>query len=418
MRADSMAAPRPGPSTRGLALPPELTPAELQALRVGRYRRLQEMLRAEDCAAALLIDPLNIRYATDSRNMAVWTLHNMARYCVVPAHGQAVLFEFARDHCKGMADGLPAIGEVRPARVHSFFDAAEHAWTVACAWAAEIADLVKAAAGGGRLRLAIDRADLLGARALEQAGLELVEGQRILELARAIKSREELQCMRRSIAVCEVGMARMADALQPGISENELWAELHHANIALGGEWVETRLLSSGPRTNPWFQECSDRIIQAGDVVGFDTDLIGPYGYCADISRTFFCGTGRPTAAQRDLYALAREQVQHNCELLRPGLGFREYAQRAWRIPDRFSPLNYGAVAHGVGLADEWPLILIDPRDPLFQDGVMEPGMTLCIESYIGEVGGPFGVKLEQQVLITDTGHEILSRYPLEELRG
>ena len=75
-------------------------------------------------------------------------------------------------------------------------------------------------------------------------------------------------------------------------------------------------------------------------------------------------------------------------------------------------------MAHGVGLADEWPLVLIDPRDPLFQDGVMEPGMTLCIESYIGEGGGPFGVKLEQQVLITDTGHEILSRYPFEDLRG
>jgi Xaa-Pro aminopeptidase len=307
---------------------------------------------------------------------------------------------------------------VRPARVHSFFDAGEHAWTVARAWAAEIADLVKAAAGGGRMRLAIDRADLLGARALEQAGLELVEGQRILELARSIKSREELRCMRRAIAVCEVGMSRMAEALRPGISENELWAELHHANIALGGEWIETRLLSSGPRTNPWFQESSDRIIQAGDVVGFDTDLIGPYGYCADISRTFFCGAGRPTAAQRDLYALAQEQVQHNCDLLRPGLGFREYAERAWRIPERFYALNYGAVAHGVGLADEWPLVLIDPRDPLFLDGIMEPGMTLCIESYIGERGGPFGVKLEQQVLITDDGHEVLSRYPFEDLRG
>ena len=401
---------------RGGGLPPELTPAELESLRIGRYRRLQEVLCAEDCAAVLLIDPLNIRYATDSRNMAVWTLHNMARYCVVPAAGKAVLFEFARDHCKGMADGLPAIGEVRSARVHSFFDAGEHAWRVARGWAAEIADLVKAAAGGGRLRLAIDRADLLGARALEEAGFELVEGQRILELARSIKSREELWCMRRAIAVCEVGMTRMAEALQPGITENELWAELHHANIALGGEWIETRLLSSGPRTNPWFQESSERIIQAGDVVGFDTDLIGPYGYCADISRTFFCGSGRPTTMQRELYALAAEQVHHNCDLLRPGLGFREYAQRAWRIPDRFFRLNYGAVAHGVGLADEWPLILIDPRDPLFQDGVMLPGMTICVESYLGETGGPCGVKLEQQVLITETGYEILSTYPLEAI--
>lgn len=408
----------PGALIRGIDLPPQLTASQLHALRVGRYRRVQEWLRAEDCVAALLIDPLNIRYATDSRNMAVWTLHNMARYCLVPAHGAAVLFEFPGEHCRSMSSDLPAIGEVRSARVHSFFDAGEHAWTVACGWAAEIADLVKSWAGTVRPRLAIDRADLLGARALEKEGVDLVEGQRIMELARSIKSSEELHCMRRAVAVCEVGISRMFEALRPGISENELWAELHYANIALGGEWIETRLLSSGPRTNPWFQEASGRVIQAGDLVGFDTDLIGPYGYCADVSRTFFCGPGRPTAAQRELYALAVDQVCHNCELLRPGLGFREYAERAWRIPARYLPLNYGAIAHGVGLADEWPLILIDPRDPLFQDGVMQPGMTICVESYIGERGGPFGVKLEQQVLITATGCEILSRYPIEDLRG
>lgn len=402
----------------GVELGAELTPPELLQLRLGRYRRVQERLRAEDCAAALLIDPLNIRYATDSRNMAVWTLHNMARYCLVPAQGQAILFEFPGEHCRNMSGGLPAIGEVRAARIHSFFDAGEHAWTVARSWAAEIADLVRKWSGAPNARLAVDRADLLGARALENLGLELVEGQRIMELARSVKSREELKCMRRAIAVCETGIARMSSALRPGISENELWAELHYANISLGGEWIETRLLSSGPRTNPWFQESSDRIIGTGDVVSFDTDLIGPYGYCADVSRTFFCGHGRPSPAQRDLYSLAAEQVQHNCALLRPGIGFREYAQRSWRIPDRFSALNYGAIAHGVGLADEWPLILIDPADPLFQDGVMEPGMTICVESYLGEVGGTFGVKLEQQVLITETGFELLSRYPLEDLRA
>ena len=70
--------------------------------------------------------------------------------------------------------------------------------------------------------------------------------------------------MRRSLEVCDIGMSRMREALHPGITENALWAELHHANIAHGGEWIETRLLSSGPRTNPWLQECSDRRINRG----------------------------------------------------------------------------------------------------------------------------------------------------------
>lgn len=113
------------------------------------------------------------------------------------------------------------------------------------------------------------------------------------------------------------------------MSENELWAELHSANIAHGGEWIETRLLSPGPHTNPWFQEASGRRIEAGGLVSFDTDMIGPYGYCADVSRTSLCGPGAPSAAQRRLYGLAADQVAQNCKLLHPGLRFREFRERA-----------------------------------------------------------------------------------------
>ena len=86
-----------------------------------------------------------------------------------------------------------------------------------------------------------------------------------------------------------------------GITENQLWARLHEANIARGGEWIETRLLASGPRTNPWFHECSDRPIEVGDMVAFDTDLIGPYGYCADISRSWVTPGRAPTAGRGTL---------------------------------------------------------------------------------------------------------------------
>ena len=220
--------------------------------------------------------------------------------------------------------------------------------------------------------------------------------------------------MRASLAVADIGMQRMLDKLAPGISEQALWAELHHANIELGGEWIETRLLSSGPRTNPWFQEASERRIEAGDLVCFDTDMVGPYGYCSDVSRAFLCGDGPASSEQRSLYALAVEQVEHNTALLGPGLEFRDYTTRAWRIPARFHEQNYGCIAHGVGMVDEWPAIYCDLNDPLLQDGVFAPGMTVCVESYIGEVGGRQGVKLEQQVLITATGRETLSRFALE----
>ena len=124
---------------------------------------------------------------------------------------------------------------------------------------------------------------------------------------------------------------------------------------------------------------------------------------------------GRATGQQQSLYALAVEQVQYNCSLLRPGLTFRDYTRAAWPIPARFDTLNYGCVAHGVGMIDEWPGIGLDLSDPFLMDGVFEPGMTICVESYIGEPGGSEGVKFEEQVLITETGYEILSKFPLEQ---
>ncbi|TIV89859.1 MAG: M24 family metallopeptidase, partial [Mesorhizobium sp.] len=83
----------------------------------------------------------------------------------------------------------------------------------------------------------------------------------------------------------------------------ELWSALHAENIARGGEWIETRILTSGPRTNPWMQEAGPRRIVSGDLVAFDTDMVGPYGMCADFSRTWHCGDGRPTDEQRRLHA-------------------------------------------------------------------------------------------------------------------
>ncbi len=387
---------------------------DMPALRAYRMGRVQAELRRRDYGAALLLDPMNIRYATGSRNMSVWTSHTPARYCFLPADGKAILFDF--HNCEHLSAGLETIAEVRPARGFYFFGAGSRVEEKAKAWAEEIAELVTRHCSTNR-RLAVDRLDPPGTAALLARGIRIFDGQEVCELARSIKSEEEIACMVQAIAVCEAGMARMREALKPGLSENELWATLHETNIRLGGEWIETRILSSGERTNPWFQECGDRLIRAGDLVSFDTDLIGPFGYCADISRTYFCGPGKPSEEQRRLYGLALEQIHYNIDkLMRPGLNFREASELAWRIPNAFVKNRYSCVAHGVGLCDEWPKIThIQDREKSAYDGELQPGMTICVESYMGEEGGREGVKLEQQVLITDKGARLLSTFPFEE---
>jgi len=386
---------------------------DMRRLRAYRLGRLREQLKKRDYAGVLLYDPINIRYATGSRNMQVWTTHNPARYCYVPTEGPITLFDF--HNCEHLAHGLETIAEARPATAWYYFAAGSNVEKRAKHWAAELTEAIKASAGGNR-RLAVDKVEPLGAHLLKERGFDLFDGQEPCELARSIKSADEIACMNASISVCEAGMAKMREMLKPGMTENELWSHLHQVNIAKGGEWIETRLLSSGGRTNPWFQESSDRVIRAGELVSFDTDLIGPFGYCADLSRTFYCGHGRPSDEQKRLYGMAIEQIHFNLDLLKPGVGYREFAQKSFKLPPSFAPNRYSVIFHGVGLCDEYPasLYVEEYEAGAGYDGILEPGMTICVESYIGEVGGDEGVKLEQQILITENGYEQLSTFPFE----
>jgi Xaa-Pro dipeptidase len=390
------------------------TEASLDMVRLRGYRlgRVRQQLKARDCAGCLLVDPVNIRYASGSRNYSMFQTHTPGRYLYVAAEGPVVLFD--AEACHHVARGLETITEVRPAVGFSFFFSGPRLSDSIGTWAAEIADLFHRSAGGNK-RLAVDRCDPPCAAALARHGIELFDVQGPIELARSIKSPEEILCMNVSLAVADIAMARMSDALKPGMTENELWSILYQTNIAMGGEWLDARMLSSGDRTNPWYQESSERRIRPGDLVAFDADMVGPFGYCADVSRTFFCGPGTPSRGQRELYRRAHEEIEHNMALVKAGMTFREMAEKAYRQADEYVPNRYMLLAHGIGLCDEYPSIYHrQDIDRVGFDGVIEENMTLCIESYVGAVGGKEGVKLEHQVLVTKTGCELLSKYPFE----
>ena len=185
--------------------------------------------------------------------------------------------------------------------------------------------------------------------ALSERGLTYIEGTQITEIARSIKSADEIELMRWTIRVCEAGMARIYDHSVPGVTEQELWAHLHFENARSGGDWLETKLLTCGPRTNPWYQECSNRECQQGEMISFDTDMIGPYGYCADLSRSWTCGYTPMNSVQRSLYDTALEQINHNLELIKPGVSFSDFNNSSWRIPKQHKDYRYSLAVHGVG---------------------------------------------------------------------
>jgi len=389
---------------------------DMDAARRFRLTRIRDQLRIRELAGVVLYDPLNVRYATDSTDMQLWCTHNAVRYAFVATEGPVIIWDF--HHCEHLSWHLDTVDEIRHGTGWFYYLAGEHALDRAARWAAEIADLLRTYGAGNR-RLAIDRINPEGVAALAEHRIGVSSGEAVMEHARTVKSADELGAMRRAIAACEAAMSVMESALQPGMTENDLWAILHAENIRRGGEWIETRLLTSGPRTNPWFQESSARVIEAGDLVAFDTDLIGPYGYCCDISRTWLAGTGRPTGEQRALYAAAQEQIAANMAMLRPGLSFRDLSHLASSLTSEYLPNHYSVLFHGVGLCDEYPSVPY-PEDwgGAGYDGVLEAGMVVAVESYVGRHGGREGVKLEEQVLINETGYEQLSRYPHDQRLG
>ena len=387
-------------------------PTDLDAVRRYRVGRIREQLARADCAGILLFDPVNCRYACDATNMQIWTAHYETRCVFIATDGPMILFDYG-DY-PHLAEGIPTIDEYRVHTSFYYFAAGPRSEEKAREFGVIIADLVRQH-GGGNSRLAVDGLSHLGTDSLRDNGIELHDGLAIMETARAVKSAGELVLMQAAIDVCEIAVRRMREATEPGMTENALWAILHHANIELGGEWIETRLLSSGPRTFPWFRESSMRKIQAGDLISLDTDLIGPYGYCADMSRSWLCGDGKPSDEQRRIYALAHEQIQYNKGILKAGMSFREVAEKAWQIPNEFVDHRYGVLIHGVGLADEYPSIRhIQSYDAKGYDGVLQEGMTLCVESYIGSARSGEGVKLEEQVLVCADGIRQLTSDPLE----
>ncbi|MCP4328479.1 MAG: aminopeptidase P family protein [Alphaproteobacteria bacterium] len=385
----------------------------MTALRRYRLGRVREQLAAHDYGACILFDALNIRYATGSRHSSALQMHIPYRYLFLPVEGPVVLFDAGYSH--HTAAGLDTVDECRPFKPISPFFGGPRVGEMTKAWADEIGDLL-VAHGGGSKRIAIDGGPPLIPQELAARGYVVGDAQVPMELARSIKSAEEVQCMVYAIAVAEIGLSRMRAALEPGMTENELWSILYQTNIAMGGDWIDDRALSAGDRANPLLQESSDRLIRPGELVDVDTDMLGPLGYCADISRTFFCRPGKPSDEQRRLYKLAHEELHHNLELVRPGMGFREFSEKAWQRPPEFEANRYPVLMHGIGVCDEYPSFFhLQDWDRVGYDGTIEENMTLCVESFIGEEGGYEAVKLEQQVLVTANGCEVLTKFPFED---
>ena len=393
----------------GLVLP------NLPELRAFRHKRLTDAVNARGYGGILMFDPLNIRYATDSTNMQLWNMHNAFRACLVCADGYMVMWDYKNAMFLSKFNLL--VSEQRSGADLFYFDRGDKIDVAADEFSNQVRSVIDEH-GGANTRLGVDKIMIHGLRALEAQGFDVIPGEELTEKARSIKGPDEILAMRCASVACEIACAEMETAARLGVpkgdmSENDIWAVLHVENIRRGGEWIETRLLTSGPRTNPWFQECGPRIVQNNEIVAFDTDMVGAYGICVDISRTWWIGDQKPRADMIEAMKTGVDHIEQNMQMLKPGVNIQDLSRNCHQLPDKYQNLKYGCMMHGVGLCDEWPLVAYPDQmvDGAF-DYELQPGMTLCVEALISPEGGDFSIKLEDQVLITETGFENITKYP------
>ena len=396
-----------------------LTLPNLPRMREYRWKRLTDHIVKRGYGGLLLFDPLNIRYATDSTNMQLWNTHNPFRAVLLCSDGYMVIWDYKNSPF--LSEFNPLVREQRSGADFFYFDRGDKIDIAADKFSNEVRTLI-AEHSQKNMRLAVDKIMLHGLRSLEAQGFEIMEGEEVTEKCRSIKGEDEILAMRCASAACENAVAIMekqarSEVPKGNTSEDDIWAILHAENIKRGGEWIETRLLASGPRTNPWFQECGPRIVQNNEIVAFDTDLVGSYGICVDISRTWWIGDRSPRPDM--VYAMqhAYEHISTNMELLGPGVHMSELTFNSHTLDANFQKGKYGCLMHGVGLCDEWPLIAYPDK---FVEGaydyVLEPGMVLCVEALVSPENGDFSIKLEDQVLVTESGYENLTKYPFDPL--
>jgi Xaa-Pro aminopeptidase len=371
-------------------------------LRSERLARLQASMRAHDVEGCLLFSEPNVRYATGAVTMPIWSMSTFTRCAVVAAEGPPILFEHPNSMHR--VRGVDA----RPMHAWEFFDdASTHADTFAREAIAALREL-----GVGGDRVAVDRLGTPGFLALQSSGLTIVDSSPVTQEAREVKTTQEVELFRMNGPIVVDGLGELEAALRPGITERELFSVYARGVLGRGAEYLATNTVCSGPNTNPWRAEATDRPIEAGDLVYIDTDTVGIEGCFFCVSRTFACPGADVDAEERATYQAAFEWVRGMTSLVRPGVTCAELAAEAPRVPARFHAQRYECMIHSVGLEEESPSVCHPEDVQSNPDRVLRRDMVLVVETYMGEVGGSHGVKLGDVVLVTDGGAEVLAAYP------
>lgn len=385
-----------------------------ERLRTERLGRIKKLLQESELGALLCFDHNNIRYVT-ATNIGTWAIDKMARFCLLPQGDEPINWDFGSAakhhdlHCSWLSDGRSRAG----------ISTLRGAMPPEAGRAEDVARKIKVELEKRGLQnepLGVDNIELPVLFALQNEGINVVDGQRLMQLARVIKTQDEITLLNMAAMMVDAAYEELYRMLRPGVRENETVALAADVLYRLGSDHVEGVNAISGERCSPHPHIFSDRVLRPGDPAYFDI-LHSYMGYRTCYYRTFVVGSA--SQAQIDAYKRCRDYLDAAISLIKPGITTHEVAQ-LWPAAEEFGfpneescfGLQYG---HGIGLSI-WEMPVISRLVSLDHPQVIEEGMVFALETFWPATDGWSAARIEEELVVTANGCEVITRFPAEEL--
>jgi Xaa-Pro aminopeptidase len=397
---------------------------DMGRLRTERLAKLKAELERSDLGALLTFDFHNIRYLT-STHIGTWAMDKMIRFALLPRGGDPVLWDFgsaARHHqlyTPWLDEPHAAAGRGEHYGARAGISTLRGAISPGAGRAEDLAEKIAAVmADFGVLGqpLGVDVIEPPVMAALQARGIPVVDGQQVFLEARRIKTRDEIGLLTQAASMVDAAYEDLYDFLRPGVRENECVGLVSKKLFDLGSEHVEGVNAISGERCSPHPHVFSDRLIRPGDPAFFDI-LHSYHGYRTCYYRTFAVGSASP--AQAGAYKICRELMDNALDLVRPGATTAEIVA-VWPAAQEFGfadeeaafALQYG---HGVGLSI-WERPIFSRLTSIENPETLEVGQVFALETYWPADDGWGAARIEEEVVVTEAGCEIITKFPAEEL--
>jgi Xaa-Pro aminopeptidase len=411
---------------------------DVDRLRRQRLERLRAELNRSALGAVLAFDFTNIRYMT-STHIGTWAVDKLIRSALLVRGGEPIVWDFgsaARHHqlynpwldysgaqsddsVHGPHHGTSAASALNPSGARAGISTLRGAFHPDAGIAEEVArKIMRELEIHGLMGepLGVDVIELPILMALQEVGIRVVDGQQVFLEARRIKTHDEIGLLTQAASMVDAAYDRLYEFLRPGVRENECVGLVSKVLYDLGSEYVEGVNAISGERCAPHPHVYSDRIIRPGDPAFFDI-LHSYMGYRTCYYRTFAVGSA--SVAQRDAYTRCREYMDTAIALVKPGATTADIV-KVWPKAEEFGFANEEAAfalqyGHGVGLSI-WEKPIFSRLVSLEHPEILEEGMVFALETYWPAADGWSAARIEEELVVTADGCEVITKFPAEEL--